>query len=223
MYDYINNLKKNTPIDDELYFRSLQNNTMTFDAFKESQTNFYGAVCYFSRPLFALCSRIDNYVDRLNILENIIDEHGNGNINVAHGNTYKEYLINLGVSEKTIEKSSNHISVSNFYSKIDQTVKEDNIDTAIAMFGIIEDRYTEISSFIAKTVVRKNWLDESKLSHYSTHKELDIHHAELFYKLIEQKWSNNQSMQYIKTGLNLGNELVMKLFNEILIKTSNAN
>ena len=71
MHNYINNLKKNTPIDSELYFRSLQNNTMTFDAFKESQTNFYGAVCYFSRPLFALCSRIDNYEARLNILENI--------------------------------------------------------------------------------------------------------------------------------------------------------
>ena len=96
MHDYINNLKKNTPIDSELYFRSLQNNTMTFDAFKESQTNFYGAVCYFSRPLFALCSRIDNYVVRLTILENIFDEHGNGNINEAHGNTYKKYLINLG-------------------------------------------------------------------------------------------------------------------------------
>ena len=167
MHDYINNLKKNTPIDSELYFRSLQNNTMTFDAFKESQTNFYGAVCYFSRPLFSLCSRIDNYVDRLTILENIFDEHGNGNIN--------------------------------------------------------EDRYTEISSFIAKTIVRKNWLDESKLSHYSIHKDLDIHHAELFYKLIEQKWSNKQSMQYIKTGLDLGNKLVLKLFNEILIKTSKAD
>ena len=90
------------------------------------------------------------------------------------------------------------------------------------MYGIIEDRYTEISSFIAKTIVRKNWLDESKLSHYSIHKELDIHHAELFYKLIEKKWLNKQSMQYIKTGLNLGNKLVLKLFNEILIKTSDA-
>ena len=91
------------------------------------------------------------------------------------------------------------------------------------MYGIIEDRYTEISSFIAKTVVKKNWLDESKLSHYSIHKELDIHHAKLFYKLIEKKWSNKRSMQYIKTGLDLGNELVLKLFNEILIKTSDAN
>ena len=93
MHDYINNLKKNTPIDSELYFRSLQNNTMTFDAFKESQTNYFCAVCYISRPLFSLCSRIDNYVDRLTILENIFDEHGNGNINEAHGNTYKKYLI----------------------------------------------------------------------------------------------------------------------------------
>lgn len=223
MHDYINNLKKNTPIDNELYFRSLQNNTMTFDAFKESQTNFYGAVCYFSRPLFALCSRIDNYVDRLNILENIIDEHGNGNINVAHGNTYKEYLINLGVSEKTIEKSSNHISVSNFYSKINQIVKEDNIHKAIAMYGIIEDRYTEISSFIAKSVLKNNWLEESKLSHYSIHEELDIHHAKLFYNLIEKKWSNNESMKHIVNGLIIGNELILKLFDELLINSNSSD
>ena len=223
MHDYINNLKKNTPIDSELYFRSLQNDTMTLDAFKESQTNFYGAVCYFSRPLFTLCSRLDNYADRLNILENIFDEHGNGNINESHGNTYKKYLINLGVSEKTIEKYSNHISVSNFYSKINQIVKEDNIHKAIAMYGIIEDRYTEISSFIAKTALKNNWLEESKLSHYSIHEELDIHHAKLFYNLIEKKWSNNESKKHIKNGLIIGNELILKLFDELLINSNSRD
>ena len=223
MYNYINNLKKNTPVESKLYFRSLKKNTMTFDAFKESQTNFYGAVCYFSRPLFTLCSRLDNYADRLNILENIFDEHGNGNINESHGNTYKKYLINLGVSEKTIEKYSNHISVSNFYSKINQIVKEDNIHKAIAMYGIIEDRYTEISSFIAKTALKNNWLEESKLSHYSIHEELDIHHAKLFYNLIEKKWSNNESKKHIKNGLIIGNELILKLFDELLINSNSRD
>jgi len=223
MYNYINNLKKNTPIDSELYFRSLQNNTMNFDAFKESQTNFYGAVCYFSRPLFTLCSRLESYAARLNILENIFDEHGNGNINKSHGNTYKKYLINLGVSEKTIEKSSNHISVSNFYSKINQIVKEDNIDKAIAMYGIIENRYTEISSFIAKSVLKNNWLEKSKLSHYSIHEELDIHHAKLFYNLIEKKWSNNESMKHIVNGLIIGNGLILKLFDELSINSNSSD
>jgi len=220
MYNYIKNLKKKTPIVNESYFKSLQNNTMTFKIFKYSQTNFYGAVRYFSRPLFSLCSRIDNYEDRLNILENIFDEHGNGNIKKTHGATYEEYLLNLGVNQNNIEKNNPHISVLNFNSKIDQIVKEDNIDKAIAMYGIIEDRYTEISSFIAKSLLKNNWLEKSKLSHYSIHEELDIHHAKLFYNLIEKKWSNNESIEHIKNGLIVGNELILKLFDELLINSN---
>ena len=216
MHDYINNLKKNTPIDSELYFRSLQNNTMTFDAFKESQTNFYGAVCYFSRPLFALCSRIDNYVDRLNILENIIDEHGNGNIKDSHGETYKKYLLNLGVNKKDINKTFNHSAVSNFYSIIDKTVEKNNIETSIAMFGIMEDRYTEISSSISSALVNNSWLRKDQLAHYKTHKELDAYHAELFYKLVRHKWTEITSRENIKRGLKLGNKIILDLFNDLL-------
>ena len=45
MYNFIHNLKKRTPIDKQLYFDLLKNNKMSFETFKESQTNFYGATC----------------------------------------------------------------------------------------------------------------------------------------------------------------------------------
>ena len=217
MRNYIKNLKDKTPINNEIYFQSLENGTMSFDIFKESQINFYSAVCYFSRPLFVLCSRMDSYSRRLSILENIFDEHGNGDINKAHGKTYKQYLINLGVKEQKIKKNEFHISAKNFCSKIDKVVRNDDLQKAIAMFGIIEDRYTLISSIISQTLLNNNWLDKSKLAHYLIHKDIDVYHSELFYNLIEKKWLDNSSNIKIKEGLNLGNELILKLFNELLL------
>ena len=85
------------------------------------------------------------------------------------------------------------------------------------MYGIIEDRYTIISSIIAKTLLKNNWLDESKLTHYLVHEEIDMYHSKLFYDLIEKKWYENSSNIQIKEGLNLGNELILKLFNELLL------
>ena len=222
MHKYIKSLKNNTPLNNELYFKSLANGTMSFDVFKKSQTNFYSAVCYFSRPLFVLCSRMDSYSKRLSILENIFDEHGNDDINKAHGKTYKQYLINLGVKEQKIKKNEFHRSVKNFFSKIDNVVKNEDPEKAIAMYGIIEDRYTIISSIIAKTLLKNNWLDESKLAHYLVHEEIDMYHSKLFYNLIEKKWFENSSNIQIKEGLNLGNELVLKLFNELLLDNSGA-
>ena len=164
-----------------------------------------------------LCSRINSYSERLNILENIFDEHGNGDVKKSHGETYKQYLINLGIEKDKIKKNDFHISVKNFYSKIDNVVRNDDLQKAIAMYGIIEDRYTIISSVIAKTLLKNNWLDNSKLAHYLVHEEIDMYHSKLFYDLIEKKWLDNSSNIPIKEGLNLGNELILKLFNELLL------
>ena len=218
MYKYINKLKENTSIKDQPYFRLLNQNRMSFETFKYSQVNFYKSVLKFSKPLFVLCSRIDNYEDRLKILENILDEHGNGNLKDTHGNTYKMYLNSLGIGDNKFPESYEHVSCSNFFSEVEKIVSLGNIDKALAMYGIIEDRYTEISSFVAKIVLKNKWIDKENLIHYSTHEELDKYHAMLFYSIIEQRWKKERSQNQIKKGLNIGNELVLRLFNDLLIK-----
>jgi len=218
MYKYINKLKENTSIKDQPYFRLLNQNRMSFETFKYSQVNFYKSVLKFSKPLFVLCSRIDNYEDRLKILENILDEHGNGNLKDTHGNTYKMYLNSLGIEDNKFPESYEHVSCSNFFSEVEKIVSLGNIDKALAMYGIIEDRYTEISSFVAKIVLKNKWIDKENLIHYSTHEELDKYHAMLFYSIIEQRWKKEKSQNQIKKGLNIGNELVLRLFNDLLIK-----
>jgi len=216
MDSYINKLKNDTPILSQVYFSNLLDGSMSFEVFKRSQADFYSAVCYFSRPMFLLCSRMENYADRTIILENILDEHGNGDIKDSHGETYKNYLLNLGINKNDIYKEFNHSAVSNFYSIVNQTVENDKIETAIAMYGIMEDRYSEISLCIASSLINNNWLKKDQLSHYTTHKKLDTYHAELFYKLVRNKWTEEIYRESIKKGLQLGNKIVFDMFNNLL-------
>ena len=71
---------------------------------------------------------------------------------------------------------------------------------------------------VAKIVLKNKWIDKENLIHYSTHEELDKYHAMLFYSIIEQRWKKEKSQNQIKKGLNIGNELVLRLFNDLLIK-----
>ena len=131
-------------------------------------------------------------------------------------NLFLTLKIFISSNKKDINKTFNHSAVSNFYSIIDKTVEKNNIETSIAMFGIMEDRYTEISSSISSALVNNSWLRKDQLAHYKTHKELDTYHAELFYKLVRHKWTEITSRENIKRGLKLGNKIIFDLFNDLL-------
>ena len=219
---FIKKLKDDTPLSAHKYFSSLMDGSMSLELFKYSQLKFYSAVCYFSRPMFLLCSKIDSYTDRLTLLENIMDEHGNGDISNTHGETFKKYLINLGINNREIDEKVSHPAIANFYSIIENTINNSSLETAIAMFGIIEDRYTEISSSIALSLVQNGWLKTSQLVHYENHQQLDIYHAELFYKLVRNKWKKEKSRLDIEKGLRKGNKVILDIYLD-LVKSFNKS
>ena len=103
MKNFISKLIKSSPIGGQPFYMSLLNGTMDKEKFKETQINFLDAVEFFSRPMFIISSKLDSYEDRCRIIENILDEHGNGEIGNAHGNTFRQYLVSLGVTEKQIK------------------------------------------------------------------------------------------------------------------------
>ncbi len=59
-----------------LYFEALQNGTMSFEQFNKTQQQFYFAVLFFSRPMAILVGKIPNPSDRLDILHDVMEEHG---------------------------------------------------------------------------------------------------------------------------------------------------
>jgi len=214
--DYINELKSNSSIRLEPYFSQLIDGEISFDEFKETQLNFFPAVSYFSLPMFYLCTRLESYEERINILENINNEHGNGNLNESHGATYKNYLISLGIEKNTIEQSPVHPSVEYFNNTLMETVKNKNVLTAIACLGIIEERYAEISKLLVENLINKKWIKADELTHYLTHQEVDKHHSDLFFKLIEPEWNEAGSRENIRSGIDLGNDLIINIYNDLL-------
>lgn len=80
--------------------------------------------------------------------------------------------------------------------------------------GILERAFADISAFIARTVVERNWLKEENLCHYNLHADLDIQHAEEFFAVIEKSWKNEHRQYFIQQGLELGAYIFDRLYRD---------
>ena len=216
MKDFIIRLKYKTPIRKNYYFSRLTNDELTLEEFQKSQLNFFDAVLSFTKPMFIISSKLDSYEQRLCILENIFEEHGNGDITKSHGKTFEEYLILLGVNKKEIKNRKVDKSSQKFNLSLIEKSQKESTYFSLAMMGIIEERYSEISKLISEKVLKNKWLTEKTLIHYKVHEKLDIDHAESFYHLISSKWLNKSIQDDIKKGLRFGNELILNLYTGLL-------
>ena len=216
MKDFIIRLKYKTPIRKNYYFSRLINDELTLEEFQKSQLFFFDAVLSFTKPMFIISSKLDSYEQRLCILENIFEEHGNGDITKSHGKTFEEYLILLGVNKKEIKNRKVDKSSQKFNLSLIEKSQKESTYFSLAMMGIIEERYSEISKLISEKVLKNKWLTEKTLIHYKVHEKLDIDHAESFYHLISSKWLNKSIQDDIKKGLRFGNELILNLYTGLL-------
>jgi pyrroloquinoline-quinone synthase len=58
------------------YLQTLEDGTMPLEGFRRSQEQFFFAVTFFPRPMAALVGRIPDPKCRLDILHNLVEEHG---------------------------------------------------------------------------------------------------------------------------------------------------
>ena len=216
MKNFISEIIKSSPIHRQPFFLSLLNGTMDKERFKETQIGILDAVEFFSRPMFIISSKLDSYEDRYCIIRNILDEHGNGEIGNAHGNTFRQYLVSLGVTEKQIKNRRPNEAVLEFNKTLIKCSTKKSTMRSIAMMGIIEERYSKISATIVREILKRNWISKDRLYHYSLHEELDVEHAQSFYNIIKGGWKNINSKEEIKKGLTLGNSMILNLYNGIL-------
>jgi len=214
--NFISELIKSSPIHRQPFFISLLNGTMDKERFKETQIGILDAVEFFSRPMFIISSKLDSYEDRYCIIRNILDEHGNGEIKKAHGNTFRQYLFSLGATEKQIKNRKPNQAAVKYNNILMECSLNSPTMRSVAMMGIIEERYSKISATIVKEILKKKWISKENLYHYSLHEELDVEHAQGFYNIIKGSWEDINSKEEIKKGLSLGNSMILNLYNDTL-------
>src|SRR5437667_11954132 len=73
------------------YFRDLQHGAMPLEQFRRSQEQFFFAVTFFPRPMAALVGRIRSPRQRIDILHNLVEEHGLFQEELSHRTTLQNF------------------------------------------------------------------------------------------------------------------------------------
>ena len=134
-----------------------------------SQIPFYYAVEAFPLLLLKLASQITNEGARYMIVENIWEEHGQGDQNKFHTQTFKTHLAALGFNG---EYFKNPIVTK----WLDNLFRIESLSDLFHELSAIEYMYAVISESISINLDRVDLLCEQE--HYLNHSELDWSHGE---------------------------------------------
>jgi pyrroloquinoline-quinone synthase len=196
------------------YFRALQNKEFTKEDFIETQIQFFFAVTFFSRPMAALAAKIPDPNLRLEIVRNVWEEHGEGEILKIHGKTFVEFLKRLGnISMTEINKKALWSEVRIFNTTLSGACVLDEYLIGVGAMGMIERMFCDISTWIGRGVIKNGWLTEKEMIHYNLHEKLDIKHSTDFFNILKPSWDDSEENKYyIEQGLRMGAEVFNYLY-----------
>jgi len=214
MKDLIDKILKETNYQNNPYFTFLLDGSFDKEDFIETQIQFYFAVVFFNRPMSALAAKIPSPDLRMEVLRNVWEEHGEGNISLSHGSSFLEFLQQMGnISSKDVSKRALWPEVRAFNTCLSGACILDDFIIGVGAMGMIERMFCDISSIIGSGIIQRKWLTEKELIHYNVHAELDIKHSEDFFNILEESWNKNDENRYfIEQGLRLGASIFNNLY-----------
>lgn len=198
------------------YFRALSDGSMTKERFRASQEQFFFAVRYFPRPMAALVSRIPDPADRLDLLHNLVEEHGDFQAEQFHQNTFRRFLVSIGGQSPDLGGVRMAPAVHAFNSILMSACANDALEVGICCMGIIEQAFAVISAIIGRAVVERGWVASGDLVHYALHAQLDVRHADEFFAIVEAGFADQPRRELIEQGLELGAYAFDQLYRAML-------
>lgn len=199
------------------YFISLKGGSMSLEQFRQTQEQFFFAVSFFARPMAALVGRIPDPHARLDILRNLVEEHGEFQRRRFHHNTFQQFLQLIGSDLSKLETMAVSPVVRAFNNVLTAACVLDELEVGVACMGIIEFAFSDISALIGSAVVARDWCEVDKLAHYKLHAEVDQRHAEEFFAVIETLWDDETRRYYIEQGLELGAYVFDRLYRDLFL------
>jgi len=197
------------------YLQTLQDGSMSLESFRRSQEQFFFAVTFFPRPMAALVARIPSPKARLDILHNLVEEHGEFHEDQFHHTTFQRFLRSIGSQPEKLEEAALAPGLRAFNSVVTCACVLDELEVGVGCMGIIEHAFARISALIGQAVVRRQWVPQEELVHYALHAQIDERHAEEFFAVIEPSWDNTARRYFIEQGLQLGAYAFDRLYRDL--------
>ena len=202
-------------IDRNPYLEDLVDGSMSLDVFRRTQEQFFFAVTFFPRPMAALVGRLPDPRQRLDILRNVVEEHGDFDEAAFHHTTFREFLRRIGSDVDTLDELDLLPAVRAFNSILTTACLMDELEVGIACMGIIERAFAGVSATIGQAVVAHGWVPSERLVHYSLHAEIDVRHADEFFAVVEPAWEDEDRRYLIDQGLGLGAYALDRLYRDL--------
>jgi pyrroloquinoline-quinone synthase len=199
------------------YLDALTDGSMTAECFRRTQEQFFFAVSFFPRPMAALVARIADPRQRLDILHNLVEEHGEFQEQFFHHTTFQQFLRTLGSQPDKLGSMAVWPALRAFNSVLTASCVLDELEVGVACMGIIEYAFAGISAVIGKAVVERGWVAADRLVHYKLHAAIDERHAEEFFAVIEPLWEDERRRYYIEQGLELGAYIFDRLYRDMYV------
>jgi pyrroloquinoline-quinone synthase len=197
------------------YFAALTDGSMSLAGFRESQKHFFYAVTFFPRPMAALVGRIPEPKARLDILHNLVEEHGEFEESQFHHNTFQRFLASIGADPGPLTTAPVPTPLRAFNSVLTSSCVLDELEVGVGCMGIIEHAFASISATIGRMVVEREWIAADDLVHYKLHAAIDERHAEEFFAVVEPKWDAPGRRYFIVQGLELGAYIFDRLYRDL--------
>lgn len=199
------------------YLTALENGEMSLACFRRTQEQFFFAVTFFPRPMAALVGRIPNPKLRLDILHNLVEEHGEFHEELFHHTTFQQFLRTIGSQPEKVESTPLWPALRAFNSVLTASCVLDELEVGVGCMGIIEYAFAGISAVIGRAVVERGFVSADQLVHYKRHAEIDERHAEEFFAVVEPRWSDSRGRYFIEQGLTLGAYIFDRLYRDMYI------
>jgi pyrroloquinoline-quinone synthase len=197
------------------YLASLADGSMALDCFRRTQEQFFMAVTFFPRPMAALVGRIPDPRARLDILHNLVEEHGEFDERQFHHTTFQKFLASIDSDVGRLKDLRIWAPVRAFNAVLTAACLLDELEVGVACMGVIEHAFAGISAAIGKSVVDRGWVTSERLVHYKLHAEIDERHAEEFFAVIEPRWDDDRGRHYVEQGLELGAYAFDRLYRDL--------
>jgi pyrroloquinoline-quinone synthase len=197
------------------YLRGLADGSTSLEAFQRSQEQFYFAVAYFPRPMAALLSRLPDVESRMDVLHNLVEEHGDFRAERSHARTFRQFLRSIGARADGLDSLHVWPAVRAFNAVLHGTCALGEPEVGVCCLGVIEQAFAGVSAAIGRSVVERDWVRPSELVHYRLHAEIDERHAQEFFAVAEPGWGESRRRGLIEQGLALGAHVFDRLYREL--------
>jgi len=198
------------------YLSALASGGLSLADFRRTQEQFFFAVTFFPRPMAALVGRIPDPKSRLDILRNLVEEHGEFREEAFHHNTFRAFLASIGSDPGGLDELNLWPAVRAFNSVLSCACVLDELEVGIGCVGVIERAFADISRSIGRAVVDRGWVKPEELAHYKLHADIDHRHADEFFAVVEPRWDDARARYNIQQGVRMGAYIFDRLYTDLL-------